>query len=49
MPHHSRGRPAPGGLHTTMTVAVAAAGVGAILALLVGRSESTGAALVPAA
>jgi hypothetical protein len=34
------------GLHTTMTVAASAAG--AILALFVGRSESTGAALVSA-
>jgi hypothetical protein len=31
-----------------MTVAAAVAGVGAILALFVVRSESTGAALVPA-
>jgi hypothetical protein len=36
------------GLHTTMTVAAAAAGVGAIVALFVGRGESTGAALAPA-
>jgi hypothetical protein len=35
-------------LHTTMTVSAAAAGVGAILALFVGRGESTGDALAPA-
>jgi ABC-type amino acid transport system permease subunit len=35
------------GLHTTMTIAAAAAGVGAILALFARRSESTGTPLVP--
>jgi hypothetical protein len=39
------GEPQP--LHTTMTVAAAAAGVGAILAPFARRSEGTGTPLVP--